>query len=300
MHWDDVEPQRRDIGRMRGEWTDLGLAAGSLDVGVRRIRLASGEIPTPAHVHILEEEIFFVLDGSGLSWQGGTTYEIHAGDCLVHRAGGAPHTLRAGEDGLDLLAYGHRTRAGGSYVPYGNVFWLDGTWTEAGTGAHPFEREPELPWPAPSERSPAIVNADDVEREERDGETVGRVRRDLARAAGSVRTGMRLYDVHAGKLGTPPHCHSAEEEIHVVLDGDGTLLLGHEELSVRRGHVVARPPGTGVAHAFRAGEHGLSYLAYGTREPNDITFYPRSGKVFLRGVGIAGHIEPLDYWEGED
>jgi uncharacterized cupin superfamily protein len=144
------------------------------------------------------------------------------------------------------------------------------------------------------------VNADDVEREERDGETVGRVRRDLARAAGSVRTGLRLYDVHPGKLGTPPHCHSAEEEIHVVLAGDGTLLLGHEELPVRRGHVVARPPGTGVAHAFRAAGNGLAFLAYGTREPNDITYYPRSGKVFLRGVDIVGRIDPLDYWDGED
>jgi uncharacterized cupin superfamily protein len=300
VHWDDVEPYRRDIGRMRGEWTDLGLAAGSVDVGVRRIRLAAGEIPTPAHVHILEEEIFYVLGGSGRSWQGGATFEIGAGDCLVHRAGGGAHTLRGGPDGLDVLAFGHRTRAGGSYVPHGHVFWLDSTWTDAGTGRHPYEREPELDWPEPSARPPSIVNADDVEPEERDGATVARARRDLGRAAGSVRTGMKLYDVRPGKLGAPPHCHSAEEELFVVLDGEGTLLLGDEELAVRRGHALSRPPGTGVAHAFMAGERGLSYLAYGTREPNDITYYPRSGKVFLRGVGVVGRIEPLDYWEDED
>jgi uncharacterized cupin superfamily protein len=144
------------------------------------------------------------------------------------------------------------------------------------------------------------VNADDVEREERDGETVGRARRDVGRAAGSVHTGMRLYEVRPGKLGAPPHCHSAEEELFVVLDGEGTLLLGHEELPVRRGHVLARPPGTGVAHAFHAGDGGLTVLAYGTREPDDVTYYPRSGKVFLRGIGVVGRIEPLDYWEGED
>ena len=78
------------------------------------------------------------------------------------------------------------------------------------------------------------------------------------------------------------------------------LLLGDDEHPVRPGSVVARPPGTGVAHAFRAGERGLTFLAYGTREPNDICFYPRSGKVFFRGVNLVARIESLDYWDGED
>jgi uncharacterized cupin superfamily protein len=44
----------------------------------------------------------------------------------------------------------------------------------------------------------------------------------------------------------------------------------------------------------------MSVLAYGTRDPNDICFYPRSGKVMIRGVGLVGRLERLDYWEGED
>ena len=36
-----------------------------------------------------------------------------------------------------------------------------------------------------------------------------------------------------------------------------------------------------------------------TREPNDIAYYPRSGKVSLRGVGVIGRIERLGYWDGE-
>ena len=51
---------------------------------------------------------------------------------------------------------------------------------------------------------------------------------------------------------------------------------------------------------FRGGPDGLTFLAYGTREPNDICYYPRSGKVFLGGVGVIGRIEQLDYWDGED
>ena len=75
---------------------------------------------------------------------------------------------------------------------------------------------------------------------------------------------------------------------------------GPEEHPVRRGSVVARPAGTGVAHAFRGGPGGLSLLAYGTRDPRDVAYYPRSGKVSLRGVGVVGRLDVLDYWDGED
>jgi uncharacterized cupin superfamily protein len=51
---------------------------------------------------------------------------------------------------------------------------------------------------------------------------------------------------------------------------------------------------------LRAGATPLVYLAYGTREPNDIAYYPRSGNVYLRGVGVVGRLQPVDYWDGED
>jgi hypothetical protein len=41
-------------------------------------------------------------------------------------------------------------------------------------------------------------------------------------------------------------------------------------------------------------------LAYGTRDPNDIAYYPRSNKVNLRGVGVIFRPERLDYWDGEE
>ncbi|HEY3207441.1 MAG TPA: cupin domain-containing protein, partial [Gaiellaceae bacterium] len=91
VHWDDVEPFRADEGAFQSNWTDLGRAAGSVTVGVKRVQVDPGARSTPLHMEGSEEEIFFVLDGSGLSWQddgdGETTYEIRAGDCLVHLAG---------------------------------------------------------------------------------------------------------------------------------------------------------------------------------------------------------------------
>jgi uncharacterized cupin superfamily protein len=107
-------------------------------------------------------------------------------------------------------------------------------------------------------------------------------------------------------LHTAPHCHSAEEEIFVVLEGDGELELyadgpePTERHPLRAGSVVARPPGTGVAHAFRGGEGGLTMLMYGTRDTNDVCYYPRSNKIYLSGVGVIARLERLDYWDGED
>jgi uncharacterized cupin superfamily protein len=69
---------------------------------------------------------------------------------------------------------------------------------------------------------------------------------------------------------------------------------------VRAGSVVARPAGTGVAHAFRAGDRGLVLLAYGIREPNDLCFYPRSGKLRARGVDLTFRVQRVSYWDGEE
>ena len=182
------------------------------------------------------------------------------------------------------------------------------------TGApedHPWKREAAAGPPEVGElgaRPSHVVNVEDVEPTTRAGATVARSVRDLGRAAGSFATGIRLFDVVPGRLHAAPHCHSAEEEIFVVTEGDGTLELWRgagadrpeEELPVRRGSVVARPAGSGVAHAFRAGPDGLQVLAYGTRDPRDITFYPRSAKVSLRGIGVIGRLDVLDYWDGED
>jgi uncharacterized cupin superfamily protein len=309
-HWDEVEAKRHDVGHIGASWADLGSAAGSVTTGVKRIRIDPGKWSTPAHVELAEEEIFYVLGGSGLSWQDGATYEVGEGDCLVHLVEAEAHSLRAGPEGLDVLAFGMRVPAGGTLLRRAGVIWHWPGWAEAPGGKHPYEREadvgePELP-AEPSERPARIAATRDVPQMERtSGGDVLRLARDLARAAGSVRTGLQHVTVPAGKLSCPPHCHSAEEEIFVVLAGDGHLLLwegdGVVEHPVEEGTVACRPPGTGVAHAFRAGAGGLTLLLYGTRDPRDVCFYPRSGKVFFRGLGLVTRLgELLDYWEGED
>jgi len=303
-HWDDVEKRHHARGQMAGTWSDLGSPAGSFRCGVTRLELQPGEMPTPPHVHGEAEEIFYVLSGSGLTWMDEKAYEIRSGDCIVYKNCHEAHTIRAGDDQLDVLAFGGREYLPTGELPRGQSMWTVTGWTEVHNDSHPWDREPPLEWPEPEpERAPTIVNVADVEPRVHES----RRRRDLARAAGSRWTGICHVECDRGTLSAPPHVHSAEEEIFVVLDGDGRLELTpwdgsepSETHAVRRGTVVARPPGTRVAHAFRAGDNGLTVLAWGTREPNDICWYPRSRKMMWRGVGVIGRIEQLEYWDGEE
>ncbi len=300
-------------GHIGGDWQSL-TGDRSVATGVKRIRVDAGKWSTPAHVESSEEEIFYVLSGSGISWQDGACYDVRAGDCLVHTAGTEAHTLRAGPDGLEVLAFGERHSGSGARLPRAGVSWGLGAWVRTGVeDEHPWKLEAEAGEPElsdPVERPAWIVNADDVEAEPFGRGSVSSVARDLGRAAGSVRTGLNLVMVPAGKLNVPPHCHSAEEELFVVLDGDGELVLTPTPSTwpdvvtgtfpVRAGSTVARPAGGRAAHCFRAGAGGLTLLSYGTRDPGDIAYYPRSDKVNFRGIGFITRLERLDYWDGED
>ena len=183
------------------------------------------------------------------------------------------------------------------------MMWAASHWLPA-DAPHPFQAEADLgpldvPAPEP-ERPPTIVAIDDVPPSETDRGATQLKTRDAGRALGSLATGLRHLRVAPDARSAPHHCHGAEEELFVVLGGDGEVRLGDERHPVARGTVVARPPGTGEAHSFWAGERGLELLSWGTREPNDIVFYPDSGKVYLCGVGVIGRLEPADYWDGEE
>jgi uncharacterized cupin superfamily protein len=307
-HFDDAPAAEFDLGHLRGRWTFLGRAAGSVGVGVRRIQVPGGGWSTPAHEHGRAEELFYVLGGRGLSWQAGETAEIAAGDCIVYLANRSAHTLHALED-LDVLAFGPRESDEAVGFPRLGLSLIGRRAVESVPGVVDgapiqFIRERELGQPelpdAPASRPPTIANVEDVEAGHVVRTRVDRKRRDLGSAVGSVTTGLQHVEVTAGKESAPLHCHSTEEEIFVILDGDGVLVLDGEETPVRRGHVVARPPGTGVSHMFRAGDAGLTYLAYGTRDPGDLCYYPRSNKISFRGVKLIARLERLDYWDGED
>src|SRR6476646_8426728 len=94
-HWDDVEPEVRDVGDMRATFRALGEAAGASAVGVSRIDIEPDCRAGPVHQHGSEEEIFCVLEGSGLAWIDGAVHEIGPGDTIDYLAGGPEHTVTA-------------------------------------------------------------------------------------------------------------------------------------------------------------------------------------------------------------
>jgi uncharacterized cupin superfamily protein len=301
-HWDEVEWTRIELGPLRGLRQRLGAVAGAARAGLSRYRMGAGERAMPVHVHADEEEVFYVLGGSGLSWQDGRTYRVAAGDCIIHRAGAESHTIVADDGDLEVLAFSSGSDTGMTWLPRANAWWMGPRWLPS-EGPNPFRLEAaagelELPEPEPG-RPPTIVATHDVPPEPMRRGAVDSEWRDLGVAGGSVRSGINHVEVAAGARSSPFHCHGAEEEMFVVLAGTGTLRLGDERHPVQAGHVVARPAGTRIAHQFIAGGGGLTLLAWGTREPNDVVWYPDSKKVNLRGVGIRGRIEPLDYWDGE-
>jgi uncharacterized cupin superfamily protein len=290
------------FGHIKGAWRDLGRAAGTRTVGLRRIEVAAGHFSTPAHAHGADEEIFFALSGDGLLWEEGKTWEVREGDCIVHRPLHGAHTLRAGDGGLDVLVFGERRDPRLTALPRVGVAWSFPRWVELAGGESPFAREaaagpPECPAPE-AERPGNVVALADAPT------AFGGAARLLGRGAGARATGLNHVTLPPGERAARAHCHSAEEEVFVALDGYGTLQLwprggsaeGLEEQPVRAGDVISRVAGTGVAHALHAGPQGLTYLAYGTRERGDMCFYPETGRVSLRGLGIAlrsPEIEPL-------
>ena len=128
-----------------------------------------------------------MLSGSGVSWQDGACYDVAAGDCLVHTAGTEAHTLRAGADGLEVLAFGERHRGSGARLPRAGVSWGLGAWVRTGAeDEHPWALEEAAGEPEVGER---------VERPTLDRQC-GR------RRVGAIRSRQRL---EVGRdLGRPP------------------------------------------------------------------------------------------------
>ena len=294
---------------MDATWQRLGEAAGTKGVGVNLVRVAPGKLPTPPHSHTASEEVFFVLAGSGLAWQDEEVHEVRAGDCIIQRANELEHTFIAGPDGLEYLVFGTRHPTEVGWLPRSGAVRFGWPWVE-GRVDDPWDREaegPPLAYGDPAARPPNILNIDEVGQESWGSATTA----PLATTDRSDQAGFHWERLEPGGRGSVPHCHSEEEEIFVILDGDATLELWpspvseargtakREDIPIRAGHVVARPPGSRVGHAFQAGPNGVTMLIYGTRCPNDTCWYPRSNKIFWRGLGVIGRIESLEYADGE-
>ena len=83
---------------------------GSTHCGLRVYRLAPGQQATRLHRHLLQEEMFLILSGSGTLRHGDRRIPVKAGDFILYSAGDpAAHTfVNTGTEPMHYLATGER------------------------------------------------------------------------------------------------------------------------------------------------------------------------------------------------
>ena len=114
--------------------------------------------------------------------------------------------------------------------------------------------------------------------------------------------------VAPGKRSCPYHFHYAQEELFVIIEGQGTLRVAGERLPIKTGDVIFIPPGPEYPHQLiNTSDAPLKYLSISTRETPEVCEYPDSGKyqamVTINGATAFKAVQrpdtTLDYWDGE-
>jgi uncharacterized cupin superfamily protein len=141
-------------------------------------------------------------------------------------------------------------------------------------------------------------------------------------AAGDVRIGPMIgvkdlgisyTEVPPGKSACPFHNHHVEDELFIILDGEGTYRFGTASYPIKAGDVLGAPAGGHeTAHQIiNTGTRPLRYYGISTMSIADVCEYPDSGKfgVFSRSTrnpydrATIRHLDrlgtSLDYWDGE-
>ena len=115
--------------------------------------------------------------------------------------------------------------------------------------------------------------------------------------------GIAVDVVPPGSRSCPYHFHHAQEEMFIVLEGQGTLRVAGEMLPIAAGDVIMIPPGPEYPHQILNTSDGpLKYLSISTQERPEVCEYPDSGKLaaFNRErLLIHRRADSLDYWDGE-
>jgi uncharacterized cupin superfamily protein len=125
----------------------------------------------------------------------------------------------------------------------------------------------------------------------------------LSDGTAAVKLGAGFDILEPGKMACPYHYHLAQEEMFVILEGQGTLRVAGEQVAVRAGDVIFIPPGPEFPHQLiNSGSVPMKYLSISTQETPEVCCYPDSDKLGTfapehRMVQRRG--QALDYWDGE-
>lgn len=139
--------------------------------------------------------------------------------------------------------------------------------------------------------SKPFVNLDEVQFDDIEENGLYTSRRALFSASiGARKLGYNLTELPPGKSQCPFHSHREEEEMFLILEGEGELRFGERRFKLRRHDVIACPTGGAeVAHQIiNTGSVPMRYLAVSNRVPLELCEYPDSGKLLVASDGPQG------------
>jgi uncharacterized cupin superfamily protein len=141
-----------------------------------------------------------------------------------------------------------------------------------------------------------IMNLDEVAFDdvEENGKYTSK-RGSIGRHIGARKLGYNLTVVPPGKTQCPFHCHHGEEEMFLILEGEGELRFGDQRYPIRKHDVIACPQGgPEVAHQIiNTGTTTMRYLSLSTMSEVDTCEYPDSGKVLIVSDQGAGGVRGM-------
>jgi uncharacterized cupin superfamily protein len=162
---------------------------------------------------------------------------------------------------------------------------------------------------------PPIVNLKDIEFTlQQKGDDFEAQFAKLNPKLGSRKLGSQLVIVPPGKKAWPYHAHYVNEELFIILAGEGMLRMGTKEYLLTSGDLISIPPGPEYAHQLTntSEVEDLTYLAISTMQEPDIIVFPDSNKISVIAGEPPGGDEKnrtlhfitsldnrLDYWAGE-
>jgi len=162
-----------------------------------------------------------------------------------------------------------------------------------------------------------ILNVDNIEyRNWEHGDRFEAKMGEISSRIGAKKLGYNITVLAPGKRAFPFHSHRVNEEMFFILQGCGEIRIGADTHAVRKGDIIACPPGgPDTAHQLinTSANEEMKYLAVGTSMSPEIAEYPDSKKVGVlaqfpaKGDGkptvmryiIRDQAEMSDYWEGE-
>jgi uncharacterized cupin superfamily protein len=136
---------------------------------------------------------------------------------------------------------------------------------------------------------------------------------DIGRRLGAQKLGYNITVVPPGKRAWPFHNHRINEEMFLIIEGEGEVRIGNESHPIKKGDVIASPPGgPETAHQIvNTSNADLTYLAVSTRISPEIVDYPDSKKFGVLAELTDSEGKPqiwrfvnrsdasLNYWDGE-